>query len=746
MATRPTTDLLAKIVPVRRDRRFKPDLAGYWEAVGDGQNPHPAVMMQISQAGAGLAVWFCRPPTGLAGVGRWVLKDSSGRERPGWAHGVASGYIVDRDGKNLLTSGAGIPVNWMAIEASAPGLPDRLFNPLDPSMLAHPPVGPSSFEGNGLLSLPGSGAETLRVSFDGDGRSWLTLRRVRGGVRYPRKVIDKLPEPLRTRALVEQVRPIPTTLERQLLSHFDIAYTNGAEPDLAGLLRAWKGQSGQQRKQRGREIAKLLDFGIDEPWRTKLVDLMALTGGVHPLVLDGEQKTYFGWLREVLQSDMPDAATPGNKALQEAIRQLGIGSAQFAYQLSFDDAGPQQRVIGINLGVSAVAVVIKKYKVTLKKDNRGRVVYDPATGLAVVDKRTEIPWQSLPPLVGGFGRLDAGLTFDLMSDKVKVQDADSKLEVGAADLGKIEFVSALDLASPDDFAGATFTVASFVVGQGKVGNWVKVQAVDSALWELHLRGHERLVTVVSNDHYQGPTIANWGSLVNPQWWKDWSPSKHDDLPWAQGTAFRVGMGAGYLVGRPGAFTAKAPDVEKAPEVREVPTALIAGTPALFEYDSADLDHAAAGAVTTPRMRFELALAEIRGVFASGGGRPLLFAMTSPEGEPPHNLTLSENRGAAVKQAIDDALGAVAVRETPRVVPLGERAARAPAPWVEDGVTVVGGGLKDPEDYPSRDAFFASTDGPSAKKWPAWRRVDVVVEGLLVVSFVSSGFGDGREKP
>jgi hypothetical protein len=728
----------SKVLPQAVKRLFTPELTGYWESAVVAPNHHPPLLVQISQAGGAVAIWFCRPPTGMAGAGDWVLKDAQGTAHPQWGHGVATAYLADRDGRNLLESGGKIDFNWLAVESSDQPGPyadqlGRLFNPLDPSMLDKSPPGLRTFEGNGVLTLARRDPVTLRISFDSGNGTYTTLTQVRPGARLPRSVIDRQPPELRRLALVDQVRPIPSTLEQRMLSLFE-----GPEPRLAPRLRAWEKADGQQRKLIARQIAAELEFGLDEPWRTKLLDLITLSGGTSKITLGDQTKTYLQWLSEVLSGDATDGGK-GQSDVRNAINQLGVSTTPFIYALSFNDVGVALKRPGFGIGANQVSVGIQKFRLIPKKDAKGAVVYHEDTGLPVEERREQVPMTGPPSLTGVFGRVDAGLAFDWMGGKPKVEDLSKPAAADNANLGTVEFISALDLKDTKEFGGAWFTTASFVVAQGKFGNWLKGQVSDSALWELHLPAHERMVAIVVADRLKGPKISNWGSISNPQWWKDWKPEK------IKLTLFRIGMGVGYLERLED--KGGKPPVERTPVfVREKRNAMVASAPALFEYDSSNLDFAKPGAVTTPRMRFELALAELRGLIAAGGGGAQLIAMTSPEGFPQYNQVLSENRAAAVRQALSDALGPALFRAKAVEIPLGERPSLMNGKYSERGVDVEGGGLPDPEKYPTREAFFASPDGVTARRWPAWRRVDVGVEGTLVVSFVIGDSPEPRDKP
>ena len=192
------------------------------------------------------------------------------------------------------------------------------------------------------------------------------------------------------------------------------------------------------------------------------------------------------------------------------------------------------------------------------------------------------------------------------------------------------------------------------------------------------------------------------------------------------------MGAGMLF-------ADGPDPLKTREpqiVRDVTAGLVGTAQVLFGYESADLDVLDAGRVTTGRTRCEMALAEARGLITAPGAVIAAIAIgVSPEGTRQHNEGLSLNRARAVSQAMSDAFGAL-ITGVPALHGLGEKPAVLSGLYLVADVILAGGGLPDPEDaqYPDRAAFFASRAGATSVRWPAWRRVDIVVDGAFTIRY------------
>ncbi|OAR23979.1 hypothetical protein A8W25_16030 [Streptomyces sp. ERV7] len=690
-------------------------------------------MVQINQAGAALAIWFSRPPKDLDGVDGLKIRDGTGGVRTAdhdWVHGVARGFLVDKTNGNRAEKGAPIPLTWFVAEgANVPPDPLRptatdLFNPLDPWLSEGTPPLVRGFKGKGLLSYPKETPEVLLLSFAEDGRPTLKLRRTSPVVRWPRRVISRLPEPLRTQVLMDQTRPVPVALQTRMISLFASPNTGFARS-----IATWARQkAGTIERTRTRvALARALEFSLAEPWRSRMYGLMALYGNFARLEVDGELKTYYGWLNDVLDDEVRNSTAGGylpgwgTGRVQETIRSLGVGGeASFLYRLTFQDVGFAGPLVGIQAGAYASVVKIDKFRLVFKRNNDGSRVYDK-NGQPVTEDPVPVPWVGNHPVFGVFARLAAGLAADVGVKSIVVKNVAGKPGLGVADLGKIDFRSELDLSDPADFSGARIVIASTTVGKVKLGNLGQANISDSALWQLYLPGHGWMHSITEADHLSGPRLPfSWGALLTPGWWKNWLPTS------AEGTALRVSLCVGALFST-GAPTTKPPSGHE----DKVENLLAGQSSAMFPYDSWDLDAEEPGSETSGRMRFERDLAEVRAVIEAYGPAPVLLAFTSPEGTEPHNDVLSENRAVATGQAIVDALGAHIARDGFVVAAHGEYPARARGDLTIQGIPVTGGGLPDPEKYPTRDDFYRSADGPTAKEWPRWRRVDLFVEGTLV---------------
>lgn len=588
----------------------------------------------------------------------------------------------------------------------------------------------------------------------------LALKHVEPTVRWPARLIATLPEKLRTEISMDQTRPIPQGVmaERMsLVSHSRVGpQAQMVEPGLAPPLKRWKGQKDekQARAITRQEIAAMLEFGIDEPWRTRLRDRMAMAGKNFGLEIDGTWHSYYGWLNEVLQDEAaePSPTKTGwsSQRVQEAIRELGVGAdASFMYRLTFHDIGKQKIVTALRLAGSVGIVTIEKFKLTFKYDANGKRIYDqygrPETG-----EPEPVEWEnpSRTPMFVLLGRIDAGLTRaygaegaerfkDVAIEPAPSDAAESKppeknkppgkkpSDVTNIDIGSIDFRSELDLRSPNDFGGSILLVAS-VTSKFQVGNLPAKTILDSSLWQLRLSKGLWLSAVLDKDDsglIKPP--GNWGQLLNPNWWKDWRPKSVDV------EVFRVGLCGGLLGTLDQLLQAAKPEKGPVPVFTEQNQMVVAGASAMFPYDSADLDALRPGTDATGRMLFERDLAEIRAVLDARGPAPLLLGFTSPEGPASHNYDLADDRVRAAAQAVQDALGPFSARPPCRGEGHGEYPAESNGELTVSGMKIAGGGLPDPETYGSMERFLRSRDAWTAKYWPEWRRVDLFVEGELV---------------
>jgi hypothetical protein len=687
-----------------RRRTVRPDLTGYWESPRSPGNRNQAspFLAQVNQAGGVVVLWFTRPPPGVEGVDPLRLPDvQAGGAMKEWVYGVASAVVRDLDGSDRLAAGGDL--SWLA--AVRPPGPDAtldLFNVLDPSHLYAPPDGLEVMSGNGRIEGDGS---TLTIGFgqtDGGRAAQVMLRKLRPGSRLPRAVLDTVPAPLHTALLIDSVRPIPSRLERQMLSLFAPEWADG-EPRMAALLRRWKAtpEAKLARDAPRTAIGRELAFGLDEPWRTALLDKMTVAARTNLLPLGGRTKTYADWLTEVLAEE--EAATRAQRRAEsqevlDAIRPLRTGSADtFAYTLKFSELGASGSFLGqkgtsrgLSAGAFGVLVGISKEAITLARDNQGNVEYDdPGRAVVVPTSRRPVPWGgATDPVVGVFGRVETGLTYkDAKKQDPTAPVADKKWHehVGSGDLGSVEFRSSLDITSTTAFDQALFVVSSVVLGKVKFGNWVKAQLTDSALWEMRLATGQRLSAIVDGDPFKGPKISSFLNATKKSWWKDWVPTE------VGVTGFRLSVGYGVLFTPTSWAATKRRRTPPGPSTRKVEAPLTAELRSFFEYDSFRLEDPKWPEVRAMprRLRLEERLAEVRRVLALGGSPLVLVGMTSPEGEAEANHILSLNRIHAVEQAIKDALGPIDARGKPHHEALGEKPSTAARLWSPDRSPVGG---------------------------------------------------------
>ena len=183
VAVAPSSAPVPDLQPTRRNRQFRPDLTGLWEATVSGKNDAPALLVQINQAGAALAIWFSRPAPGCSADPLPLPKGAG--TTVDWTYGVANGFLVDKgvldaNGPTLLDARDGVALSWMVTKTADP------FNPLDPSMLMRPPANLTVLEGNGMLRFSRNDANVLVMAFGIGGTPFVTLVRYLPVARLPR--------------------------------------------------------------------------------------------------------------------------------------------------------------------------------------------------------------------------------------------------------------------------------------------------------------------------------------------------------------------------------------------------------------------------------------------------------------------------------------------------------------------------------------------------------------------------------
>lgn len=150
--------------------------------------------------------------------------------------------------------------------------------------------------------------------------------------------------------------------------------------------------------------------------------------------------------------------------------------------------------------------------------------------------------------------------------------------------------------------------------------------------------------------------------------------------------------------------------------------------ALFAVDSSKLDERPPPGALSARLSLEKFLAIERSFFAEAeSGQLRVIGHASPEHARDYNQALSERRASAVLAAVEDAFG-----DDLRIAPDSRRASGRG----ED--LALASGLHDPPDAREARREFLRQHRGETLRWPEFRRVDVEVNGSVLVQLRTEG--------
>jgi hypothetical protein len=168
------------------------------------------------------------------------------------------------------------------------------------------------------------------------------------------------------------------------------------------------------------------------------------------------------------------------------------------------------------------------------------------------------------------------------------------------------------------------------------------------------------------------------------------------------------------------------------------------TYAMFEFDKFSLDRPEAlwPSGWRPRLLLEIILASEIAIFA-GLPRIVFAGYASPEGHIFHNQGLSEKRANAVCQAVADAFGTPLDLVRVSVTGFGESGSYDGTATAQDPSN--SGHPTDPPEKTGELLAWEEKHQELVRRWPQWRRVDVIVRGTfaLRVETVDALDGDGE---
>jgi len=384
---------------------------------------------------------------------------------------------------------------------------------------------------------------------------------------------------------------------------------------------------------------------------------------------------------------------------------LGIrGFGRFIYTLTFKtkDAPIKNRYV-VQFGLSGFVATIKK---EIEVDVSGKTERKPDTTAGWAKSEEKL-------FFGVYGEGGVAAGWDIANMKLKSGKPGSKP-------GSVEIQTFVDIPSVTDFNGANFSITALKLGSlsSPVGG---AKLIDSAFFQISLSNGVFLDAVVETNLKISAKIDEKSIF---EAFRKESLDPKDFLPSVSIISLTKGWGKFILN----------PDKVEAPPPRAVTFAeqkrhVRRTTPITFDVDSAEL-------IGFQRVWFEWALAMDRALYTEGEGTLVARGFASPEASKDHNLKLSEARAFTIMQGIQDAFGSqLSVSDLNRKAEgLGEDPSEEPLPK--------GDGLLDPEAGPpagmSAEAFKVRIHEEQRKFWPRWRRVDVIVNGVVSVRVMGRG--------
>ncbi len=514
-------------------------------------------------------------------------------------------------------------------------------------------------------------------------QSRLFLYRVNTTTRWPGRIVQHLSGELGDYARTFHVRPFPRIYWIRLLARLE----EGGDVNLA--IRAWYGAptSPPLERMKARERVSDLLLGIassfagSRPEQQEVVARFRRFSVSTILTMpDKKVASAHGWLGEMVEEEMtalrqaqPDAEDDTLfDQVRSGFRAMGIHTGgSFLYRMTFQAMGTTVVVAG----VYSVTAEIKRFRVSHE--------------VPIEDSN----WSARSVRVYGTF-VDIGFVLKLKG---------LALGGGAVSDGDVDFRSYTDL-KPRDFEGAKVTVTA-----------TKVGGIGLPMFDFTAAGASYMAVTVSRPNRPDVVLESSSEKV-----LDAGLANKHDLrkfdPKPEITLVEVSHGRGTLsFDKPNAPKAPRPHTEEAHT--QVDRSMASKVNVYFEKDRA----------TIPPMNqteLEEVIALNRILFDATDGWLRVAGNCSPEGTEDYNQRLSEARAASVLNALRDALGPALRPKDVESYGNGEDEARM-------GVLEPGHiGLVDPEsakDQASRKLWHEQ----SGSRWPDYRRVDIVVQGLLV---------------
>jgi outer membrane protein OmpA-like peptidoglycan-associated protein len=680
--------------PVARALSF--DLTGFYDSLDDPAKKRP-VLVQINQAGRRFAGWAVDVPAQMPDeiqVGKGPKQKIARGDtlRDGRGTNVSFTQVVFAGDVNPGTSW---PLTWWApSELNSSSDPEQDLVELTVALLER------CVAGRGILTLaPGASISDrnpkLLIQFDatpyGTFGPW-TIVRSRQEARWPTALIDAIPTLAKEWTpemagnaqdylRATQVRPIPWCY----WTHVDsILSTDNSV--LVDAINRWRINTGAPRRVARQEAADQVERAFagfaGAGYETVIRDRGRAIAAASRPEFDSGKRTMLDWL-ELIVSDHWDeiVANPQNAGIPTEKLYRDLVHRGFV-RLGIRPTGRYHYTFEfsqIHVGVHFIGgVAVGAFIVTIMKSD---VIED--SGKAVIDPI--FPAVRLVGMVidakGGAGAQISGGPGGPLVGSVTFESV-AKLSPSDFESAVIKQVGVAGLKASLGGIGFTTFESDYIVVSLRNGIELATSQTDSLKFKLNLLSLKPKDIAALKASFDIATV-------------------HTALAFLQPVA---------------TYDHKVPPPDQPGGVRTLPRDVSRSTAILFDYDSAKL---------MARDELELRLAVDRRLFTEGDGVAGASGFASPEGRPDYNMRLSLARASAVVQAVRDAFGDALTLSKIRGLGFGEDAA------LRSGLLNPPGQSDDEKQRILRE---------SASEWPRWRKVDLVVEGILIARVMGRGAG------
>lgn len=755
----PTPQALSPAFPVSRKfdppkpepRGMRPNPTGLYEQISCQRIP---CTVQISCVGNAIVGWFALPP---GKTSQWGGFDAS------WP-ALDRDFTSPRSGAFIVDTrrphqDGGFDMQWW-VSSDTPDKPNRA----DPTQYNSENFEPHDGVRRGLFRPPRAvGPPTvIGLKFSKFADKYDEFSRYSVAARLPAEVLYLLDvERAREMAIVEQCQPMAPRWIQSIVDKF-------TSTEVKDAIASWFRESADNAKPaRINAVARLIPYTWLEPGnmlpdlhRKVLVARLGAILKTTPLSIDKATWSMWEWFEMVAADSV--RLDKSNTGGDREFRVIGLapgGKTGSAYRVSYQNITPSAEISAL-LGIGGAGFLATVQKVgpiefamhdgvrTLDAD--GNPIPEPAdivdqaiagkAGASVTVETFGRKFGSFAELksawrdglsgvlksdllLGVFGDASAGLAFEFATSELSDPGYSGKTQkTGGSPLSSVIFYSDLPLTSAADFDGAWFHIA-LIKGPGAVAAGVGASAPFSA---CHLMWLDKgtLETIVS----QGLDIK-WPDnplpkliLGGKQAFVDWVMSFL--RPKITISAFEVAVGYGTIqlirLGPPPPTQRKMVNFIRA---QSAIVAAKANAVTLFNVNKADFrGRDDAFFLKDGRYMLEVFLSTIAPLFLSSGDINIVSkGYASPEDTAENNQTLSVARADMVWQGILDAFG-------------------GSLPLANYGRNVFGLGEVPALNFPG---MLRPPDGPEFSSWlqrhpeqpalwPAWRKVDLELNGLVVV--------------